>query len=105
MKKTWISISLLAIPAPLAAYAMDSFDAQLHSAVAEKVQRDHAADVRAGRVGHASSRAASSSTAATPASTSTAPSATHPNQVQDLKRRKHKTPPPNTHGGVHHHDL
>ena len=40
MKKTWVTISLLAIPAPFAAHAMDAFDAQLHSAIAEKLQQD-----------------------------------------------------------------
>lgn len=108
-KKTWVTISLMAIPAPYAAYAMDAFDAQLHSAVTQKIQQDHAADVRAGRVASAGSHGANtasttSATASTGNSANAAP-AVHPNQVQDLKRKHHRppnTPPPNTHSGLHH---
>lgn len=105
MKKTLVSLSLLALPVSYAAYAMDSFDAQLHSVVTQKVQQDHAADLKAGRIGHSTtSHVAGATTSAGPTtSDSITTSAAHPNQVQDLKRRKKKTPPPNTHGGPHHH--
>lgn len=102
MRKTIVSLSLLAIPASHAAYAMDAFDAQLHSAVTEKVQQDHAIAVKEGKVGRPISHSTSVSTTGSTA-TSAASTATHPNQVQDLRRRKHKTPAPNTHGG--HHQL
>jgi hypothetical protein len=106
MKKIWVSISLLAVPVPLAAYALDNFDAELRSRVTDKVQRDHAADMKAGRIAHSMANHGSASSASGPTTVAAAaPLAVHPNQVQDLKRRKKKIPPPNTAGGAHHQHL
>jgi hypothetical protein len=103
MKVTRIlTVLVLSVLTLSSAYAADSLDAQLHSMVTDKVQQDHAADVKAGKVGHRSSHTNTSSGSTAAAATSSSTSATHPNQVQDLKRKKRKkTPPPETHPGHH----
>lgn len=85
---------------PAFAFAADPMDSEFHSQVSNKVQQDHAADMKAGAISHGGH---SSQGGTGPAAVSTVSAAaggtsgtlTHPTQVKEAQKKK-ATPPPVT---------
>ena len=78
---------------PLAAFAADAVDSQMHTDVAQKVQADHEQDLKAGKIGSHSGRTPASASVNSPAAGGTSGTIAHPAQVQQLQK-KAATPPP-----------
>jgi hypothetical protein len=108
MKLSNLILSIAMITAPLLALGADSMDSDFHSQVTQKVQHDHAADMKSGAVhgrrSHARPISAPGTTSAASTTTSVASGGTsgtlaHPAQVQQAQHKKHAPPPvpKNTH--------
>jgi hypothetical protein len=85
MENSRLLILIVALLVPLSAHALEA-DSDMHSRVTNKVQSDHQADLKTGRV----KRAPAATTAApvhrqAPTAMTAAP---HPVQVQELKLKK-----------------
>jgi hypothetical protein len=91
MKTQWI-VAFLALSAVItAAYAEDEVDSRLHSAVTNKIQQDHQADMKSGLVGGGARSPASVSGTSAAVTHATA---AQPAQVQSLQKKKSTPPPP-----------
>jgi hypothetical protein len=99
MKNLWVVLIAAGLVAPYTVRA-DDRDAEMHSAVQQRVQQDHQSDMKAGKVAHPAAKAAASSSSSTSTSAPAASShaaAPHPTQVQELKLKKKAPPPPAHH--------
>lgn len=107
MKKK-ISILMFAAMslAPSWALSADPTDSEYHSQVTTKVQQDHAADVKSGKIAKTRNHQTSNSsgqgvnpaqTSTTAATGGTSGTIAHPTQVQDAKKKKATPPPPKPH--------
>ena len=82
MGNSRLFILIVATLVPLSAHALDSVDSEMHSRVIQRVQSDHQADMKSGKVRRAPANLRNNAPSAIHTD---AVAAKHPTQVQQMK--------------------